>query len=183
MGDYLSTQLANFNNLQISIDLAEIKTPFLKQVEKYPYPLLIRIAGGLFTIRKEAGDNTLYAFTSIEGEEQLAEKVSPEEIKYRLVRTIFMVLHRSLYLNARVFPTERTTLVTLPFGSRSSGKASRPLDQISCSRSADNNLPANYARLRRNCGKLVLSFLTTVLIEILPLPNFPISSFCTLFVS
>ncbi len=127
MNDYMETQLANFSNMKVSINLAEIKAVFLEQVEKYP--LLIRVAGGLFTIRKEQDDKTLYAFTSIEGEEQLAEKLSVEEIKYRLVRSIFRVLHQSLYPNVRVFPTERTTLVTFPFGSRTSGKVPRPLDR------------------------------------------------------
>src|SRR5260221_557613 len=79
MNDYMETQLANFSNMKVSINLAEIKAVFLEQVEKYP--LLIRVAGGLFTIRKEQDDKTLYAFTSIEGEEQLAEKLSVEERK------------------------------------------------------------------------------------------------------
>jgi hypothetical protein len=127
MNDYMETQLADFSNMKVSMNLADIKAVFLEQVEKHS--LLLRVAGGLFTIRKEQGDKTLYAFTSIEGEEQLAEKLSIEEIKYRLVRSIFRVLHRSLYSNVRVFPTERTTLVTFPFGGRTGGKVPRPLDR------------------------------------------------------
>jgi len=127
MNDYMSTQLADFSNMKVSTNLAEIKTAFLEQVEKYS--LQSRVAGGLFTIRKEQGDKTLYAFTSLEGEERLAERLPIEEIKERLVRSIFRVLHRSLYPYVRVFPTERTTLVTFPLGSRTSGKLSPPLDR------------------------------------------------------
>lgn len=127
MHDFMITQLANFSNMKISINLAEIKLVFLEQVEKYS--LLNRIAGGLLNIRKKQGDKIVYVYTSIEGEEQITEKLPVEEIKERLVRSIFRALHRSLYPQVRVFPTERTTLVTLPFGSRTSGKMPHPLDQ------------------------------------------------------
>lgn len=127
MHQFMSTQLVKFSNMKVSINLAENKAGFLGQVEKYS--LQSRVAGGLFTIRKKQGDKTLYAYTSIEGEEQIAEKLPIEEITESLIRSIFRVLHRALYLNVRVFPTERTTLVTLPFGSRTSGNLPRPLDQ------------------------------------------------------
>ena len=127
MNDYFATQLADFSALKVCINVADIKADLLERVEKYS--LLIRIAGGLFTIRKERGNRTLYAFTSIEGEEQLADRLPVEEIKDQLVKSTFRIVHRSLYRNVRMFPTERTTLVTLPLGSRVGRKPRPQLDQ------------------------------------------------------
>ena len=118
MNDWFATQLADFNTLKVLINVAEIKADLLGQVEESS--TLVRMANGLFTIRKERGERLLYAFTSIEGDEQLSEKLPLEEIKYRLVRSTFLAIHRLIYRNVRFFPTERTTLVTLPFGRRAS---------------------------------------------------------------
>ncbi len=127
MHDFMSTQPARFSTMKITIHLAETRTAFLQQVEQYP--IQSRIAGGLLTIRKKAGDRVVYIYTSVEGEEQITERLPAEDIKDRLVQSIFRALHRSLYPQVRVFPTERTTLVTLPFVSRAREKPAVPLDR------------------------------------------------------
>lgn len=127
MHDFLSTQPARFSNMKITVHLAEARAAFLQQVEQYP--IQSRIAGGLLTIRKKAGDRVVYIYTSVEGEEQITERLPAEDIKDRLVQSIFRAFHRSLYPQVRIFPTERTTLVTLPLVSRAREKPAVPLDQ------------------------------------------------------
>jgi hypothetical protein len=65
-------------------------------------------------MRKKQGDNTLFIFTSTEG--QPSEALPDETISERIVRTIFRVIHEALYPYVRTFPTERTAyLLSFPF--------------------------------------------------------------------
>src|SRR5579859_2757665 len=117
MPDFMKTQLAVFNTMQASIHLSDKKVDFLERIEVTSLPR--KIYGGTLDIRKSSGDKTLYAFTiEGEGEEQITDRLPVEAIKERLVQSVASVLHRSLYPEIRVFPTERTTLVTFRFGSR-----------------------------------------------------------------
>jgi len=124
MQDFMKTQLAVFNNIKVSISLADKRAEFLERIEKTSLPR--KIYGGTLDIRKSQGDKILYAFTSIEGEgeEQITDRLPAGAIKEHLVQSVARVLHRSLYPQVRVFPTERTTLVTFRFGGRT--RASTP---------------------------------------------------------
>jgi hypothetical protein len=122
MGEFMSTQLALFDNMDLSISLAEAEAEFLARVVKHS--LQSNIAGGLLTIRKKQGDKILYIYTSTDGEELITERLPAEGIKERLVLSVARVLHQSLYPQIRVFPTERTALVTFRFGDRVRGRES-----------------------------------------------------------
>lgn len=128
LDSFMSSEFQNFSNMKFSLELADTKAAFLEEVEKFAYQ---SDSGGLFTIRKKRGDKTLYAFTSTssEEEEQAEGKIPKEEIKERLTSAVFRILHRSLYPNVHVFPTERTTFVTFPFGKQTSRKSAPPVDQ------------------------------------------------------
>jgi len=116
MADFMSTQFSLFDSMEILISLIEAKTEFLERVKKYS--LQYKIARGLLNIRKKQDDKILYVYTSTKDEEPITKKLPDEEIRERLVRSVMEVLHQSLYPGVCVFPTERTTLVTLPFTSR-----------------------------------------------------------------
>ena len=129
MPEYMSTA-ASFQNLDILIDLAETKTDFLKQILNYS--LISRIPGGqqkpLLRLRKKRGDSKLFIYTFteyassedilVETEDQTVEPLPSEIIKEFLVRNVFAVLHRALYPNVRILPTERTAFITFPSGRR-----------------------------------------------------------------
>ena len=127
MRRFLSTQLAQFDDLDISLSLAETKADFLNQVSQYSRTSLV--AGSVLTIRKSQGEDKVFAFTSTEvedaerQEEQLGEKIPLEEVRERLVSFVSTALRRSLYPQIRVFPTERTTLVALRFAARVADRA------------------------------------------------------------
>lgn len=122
MRRFLSTQLAHFDDLDISLSLEEARTDFLNRVSQYSRTS--RVAGSVLTIRKNRGEDKIFAFTSTEigeaegQEEQLGERIPLEEVRERLVSFVATALRRSLYPQVRIFPTERTTLVTFRFAER-----------------------------------------------------------------
>lgn len=117
MSDFMSTQFAVFDNMKVSVNLAASKTSFLEQVKQST--IQVDVAGGAFIMDKKEGNPILQAYTSVENGEAVTEKIPPEEIKKRLVRRVMRVLHQALYSEIQVFPTERTTLVTLGMPVRS----------------------------------------------------------------
>ncbi len=118
MDTCLGTKLAYFNDLNISLALAETKTQFLDQISQYSGRSDIGPQGLLLTIRKQPDDNKIFAYTSAEiqnaeePEEQLEEKIPHEEIREQLVTFVSTALRRSLYAGVFPFPTERTFLIT-----------------------------------------------------------------------
>ncbi len=132
MSRFLSTQLAHFDDMDITLSLEENKGFFLDRVSQYSRTN--RVAGSVLTIRKNRGDDKLFAFTSEEQgaegqEEQLEERIPPEEVRERLVSFVATALRRSLYSQVYVFPTERTVLVSARFSERISDRIQNNLNQ------------------------------------------------------
>ncbi len=132
MSRFLSTQLAHFDDMDISLSLGENKAYFLDRVSQYSRTN--RVAGSVLTIRKNRGEDKVFAFTSEEQgaegqEEQLEERIPPEEVRERLVSFVATMLRRSLYSQVYVFPTERTTLVSARFAERISDRIQNNLNQ------------------------------------------------------
>ncbi|MFH1116308.1 MAG: AAA family ATPase [Pseudomonadota bacterium] len=69
------------------------------------------------TCLKEKGDDQLYFYTKYEknDSEAIPPPVVEEEIKEFVVVTIFRIIGSALFENVVIFPTERTTFITLPF--------------------------------------------------------------------
>jgi predicted ATP-dependent endonuclease of OLD family len=130
---FLSTQLVHFDGMNISLKLEEDKADFLTKISQYSRSNLV--AGSVLTIRKSANDDKVFAFTSTEvqdgesQEEQLEEKIPIEEVRERLVGYVATALQRSLYPRVRVFPTERTTLVTFRFSERIPDRTTLEINQ------------------------------------------------------
>ncbi len=126
MRRFLSTQLAPFDDLDISLELEEeTKADFLNQVAQYSR--ISRVAGSVLTIRKSRGEDKVFIFTSTDSqdaegrEEQLGERIPLAEVRERLVGFVATALRRSLYPEIREFPTERTTLVAARFAGTVAG--------------------------------------------------------------
>ena len=122
MGRFLGTQLAIFEDMNILLNLAEVKKDFLERIARYARTS--RVAGSVLTIRKSQKDEKVFVFTSSdlqdveEREEQLGERIPLEVVREQLVSFVSQALHQSLYPHVRIFPTERTTLVATRFGER-----------------------------------------------------------------
>ena len=129
IAQFMNTELASFENINISIDLAEEKPKMLKQI------LNLSIRGGTsgerekaeLTFRKTRGNKDFIAYTSSqdlsldeslssdESDENSLEQFPPEILKDLLTRTVLRTLHRSLYPFIYVLPTERTTIIVPPY--------------------------------------------------------------------
>jgi len=115
MGRFLSTQRVSFTDMDISLELGETKADFLHQITQYAQ--VSRVAKSILTIRKNQGEDKLFAFTStdIQGsdgqEERLAEKIPLAEVRERLIYFVATALHMSLYPQIYVFPTERPSII------------------------------------------------------------------------
>ncbi len=124
MTEYMSTELASFEELSVSINLDETKTDFLEQILRYS--LRAEIAGAdeksRLTISKKRGDRRILAYTSTHyassddnlSEEPTEEQLPSEVIKEVLTREVFEIIHRAIYRNVRILPTERTTFIAYP---------------------------------------------------------------------
>jgi energy-coupling factor transporter ATP-binding protein EcfA2 len=120
MGRFLSTQRISFADMGISLDLGATKAGFLHQITQYARTS--RLARSILTIRKNQGEDKLFAFTATEiqgadgQEERLAEKIPLVEVRERLLSFVSTALRISLYPQVYTFPTERTSLITAHFG-------------------------------------------------------------------
>ena len=112
MGDFMATSPASFSNLQVSIQLTDFKEAFLQRIDQYA--LNRNFAQGTLILRKKTRDRNLYILQSTE-EERAIDRLPGDLIRELIARFTMNVLHRSLYPNTYVFPTERTTFITLPF--------------------------------------------------------------------
>jgi len=133
MSDFFSTQLAHFDSMSISLQLEEVRAGLLDRISQYARTS--RVAGSVLTIRKSAGDDKVFAFTASETpeaegqEESIGELIPVQEVRERLISFVSTALHRSLYPQVRIFPTERTTLVTFRFSERLVDRTTLELNQ------------------------------------------------------
>lgn len=109
IADYMSTQFPLFDEVSVSLSIGDEKKAFLERLKKLA--VRRRSTGGVLTIQKKAGDNTIFMYTTTENDEQITEKLPPEAIKEQLARVVMNLLHHLPFNNVRIFPTERTMLV------------------------------------------------------------------------
>lgn len=114
MPTFMSTQ-RTFTDLEIHIDLAEAKEKFLERVLNFSQagepPIGQQKRKPPLNAIKEKGKPTLYFYT----EGNVLEKFPDRTIKEFFAGRIFEGLHRGLYSDTCIFPTERTTFITIPF--------------------------------------------------------------------
>jgi hypothetical protein len=119
---FLSSRRIKFDNLNLSIELGESKKAFLdrawaasvkmdfglppaRNVSEERQPLL--------SINKKKEQKELYFYTF--SQEDLNHQLPRELIEQRFVWAFFLTLHRMLFSNVTVLPTERTTFITFRF--------------------------------------------------------------------
>ncbi len=119
LAEFMNTRLVQFDNLELCVDLAEIKADFLDQVLNagLDMEMGVGISAGkrqpLLRVRKKPGQTNAFLYTFAEGE--IEGKFPREEIEARLASGILRILHGALYPNVVTLPTERTAFITFPF--------------------------------------------------------------------
>ena len=126
--EFMATRESSFRNLDVEIDLADTKREFTENVLSTSIRSQIPASPQepLISIRKDPGEAKLYIFTSTQStssevalsDEKIDEALPQTFIKDLLSRSVLMIIHRSLYQNVQILPTERTTFITFPFASR-----------------------------------------------------------------
>jgi hypothetical protein len=111
MRSFMATERANFNDLQVHLNLAETKAEFLERIKAASVQRKISL--GLLNALKETGDGILYFYS----EGDILKKLPRKAIKQFVVGGIFQILHRAFYDYIYTFPTERTAFITFPFSS------------------------------------------------------------------
>ena len=109
MRSFMATDRANFNDLQVHLNLAETKAEFLERIKAASVQRKISL--GLLNALKETGDGILYFYS----EGDILKKLPIKAIQQFVVREIFQILHRAFYDYIYTFPTERTAFITFPF--------------------------------------------------------------------
>jgi hypothetical protein len=150
MSEYMSTQYADFGNMQISVDLTGSKAAFLERVKQSSIHL--SVAGQSFKMIKRPGEPKLRAYTSAENDEPVSEKIPPEEIRSRMIHRVTVILHQALYSETCVFPTERTTFITFHFGRPSSSMRSQSSLLSEQNREACETILKALQQLRESAG-------------------------------
>jgi len=120
IASFLSTELATFENLDVSIEFAQSKAKMVEGV--LDADIHAEIIGteesSILTIRKVSGDKQVAIYSSIQSpssEDIKLEEISPLIIRDFLVKTIFRTIHRTVYPLVQVLPTERTAFIAHPF--------------------------------------------------------------------
>jgi hypothetical protein len=105
MRSFMATDRANFNDLQVHLNLAETKAEFLDWIKAASVQSNISL--GLLNALKETGDGILYFYSKGDILTKLARKTINEFV----VQEIFQILRRAFYADIYTFPTERTAFI------------------------------------------------------------------------
>ena len=121
----LGTKKASFENLHISVDINDVKPEFLGRIRAYSlqHTLATNRATkkSLLTASKEKNDSILYFYT--EDVDALDNSLSSKIVSNFILSRLFEVIHRSLYSNVYILPTERTQLIAASFEEAGSNKS------------------------------------------------------------
>ena len=142
---FMSTQKSSFENLDIFIeDLEEKEADFYTDILNTNLEVNVpNREAPIFSIRKNRKDSKLYAYTSTEASSSggIADNVENEEkdsppldiLKDLFIRWIFQIVHRAIFREVYTLPTERTTIITVPFGKSTTDKAEIIIDEVTTS--------------------------------------------------
>lgn len=113
MQSFLGTERVNFENLQVIFKLEESKQVFFERLKSASIER--KLSSGILNALKESGEEILFFYTETEG--NVNDKLPLKAIRQFVIKEIFQTIHRTFYANELyIFPTERTTFITFPFG-------------------------------------------------------------------
>jgi hypothetical protein len=128
---FMSTRLVSFDMLQMSIDLNDIWSTFLQRVQDTSLRAIVGLSkkenehayerqNALFSIKKQKGRKSISMYFNFEeqSETEISRESIREIIEERIIWYVFRMLHRALFSDVVVLPTERITFLTLPFSTQ-----------------------------------------------------------------
>jgi predicted ATP-dependent endonuclease of OLD family len=164
--DFMRSRFASFEDMEVAIDLSDLKTQLSARIKNYSVKSEVSVnrQQPLLRILKNRGTRDLHTYTestssnlstleedsSEEDIEDVIERIPEEVIRELLVRRVFMAIHRALYPQVRVFPTERTTLITLPFH----GKEETDIKELEGEELAEQDISSQKRHIRVAIGPI-----------------------------
>jgi AAA ATPase domain len=134
LSQFMGTRLISFDALHISAELNNLWPPFLQRIQDTAFQAPIPIEpnkqeshhanekpNAPFIISKQKGQNNISIYLTFEDkpEAEIQRETLRAIIEEHIIWHIFRTLHRALFSNVVVLPTERTTFLTLPFSTHS----------------------------------------------------------------
>lgn len=112
MRSYLSTRRVNFENLAIQVNLHGCETQLAEKIKAIYGEANLSILSNKMNLYKEKDSKQIVFFME---SKKTTEKKAPHFIVKRFIcGEIFEILHRVFFNYTHLFPTERTTFITLP---------------------------------------------------------------------
>ncbi len=144
--DFMGTGHVDFTDLKIIVQLAAQKSELLSQIKHMQIDRSFPRQQPLIKARKDSHEQKIYFYLPGEdisnvsalvpleesnGDFEAASALIPEKvIREFICSVIFQHIHKALYPATHVFPTERTTFVTLPFGQNFELELHSPVNEL-----------------------------------------------------
>jgi hypothetical protein len=114
MRTLMATERVTFDHLQVQINLANAKSPFLEKLTALSLEKRLSVGSltpALLNALKESGKTSLYFYSeSGEALNQLPVRAVTKFVSMQL----FQILHKTFYSNVSILPTERTGFINFP---------------------------------------------------------------------
>ncbi len=125
---FMGTRCISFDALHMSIELNDRRPTFLKRIQETSFHASIGLgkqksnntygkqnAPLIISKQKERKNISMYLTFEDQADAAIPQETMREIIEERIIWYVFRTLHRALFFDVVVLPTERTTFLTLPF--------------------------------------------------------------------
>ena len=116
MNTILGTERSSFEDLVIKIDFTDSKQAIFDRIKNHStrgeLPRERNTSKALLNVAKPKDEDYIYFYTSAEGE--ISDKIPREAVRQFIISNVTRVIQRSIFPNVLIFPTERTTFISIP---------------------------------------------------------------------
>lgn len=114
MRTFLATKRSNFETLKVKFNLAEVKKTILEYIKTYSLHKEFFVGSqNKLNVLKEFDENSIHFYLT--SEEKVLNKLPKKILETFLIKETFNLIHKSFYPKVYIFPTERTSLITVPY--------------------------------------------------------------------
>lgn len=112
MRSYLSTKRVNFEDLNIQINLHDYEMQLMERIKVVFIDGEMSILSNKIKIYKEKDSSKILFF--MESNKKTQERVPNRVVRTFICHAMFGMMHNAFFSETRLFPTERTTFITMP---------------------------------------------------------------------
>lgn len=112
MRSYLSTRRVDFESLDIQIDLHDCEMQLREKIKAVDIESNLSILSNELNLYKEKDSKQVVFF--MKSKKKTKKPIPSQIVKRFICGEVFEILHRSFFFFTHLFPTERTTFITIP---------------------------------------------------------------------